>query len=71
MCPNVSSSIIYNSQDVEADLKHPSTDEWIKMCLKKKKSVHTHTHTQKYYAATEKKILSFATMWKLGGHYAK
>ena len=52
MHPNVHSSTIYNSKDMETTPKGPSTDDW----LKKKKNTHTHphTHTLEYYSAIKK-----------------
>ena len=44
MHPNVHSSTIYNSQDMEATPKCPSTDEWIKTMWHIHTNTNTHTH---------------------------
>ena len=55
MHPNVHSSTIYNSQDVEAS-KCPSTDDWIKKMW--------YIYTMEYYSAIEKnEILLSAVIW--------
>ena len=55
MHPNVHSSTIYNSQDVEAS-KCPSTDEWIKKMW--------YIYTMEYYSAIEKnEIILPAVIW--------
>ena len=55
MHPNVHSSTIYNSQDVEAS-KCPSTDEWIKKMW--------YIYTMEYYSAIEKnEIMLSAVIW--------
>ena len=54
MHPNVHSSTIYNSQDVEAS-KCPSTDDWIKKM---------YIYTMDYYSAIEKnEIMLSAVIW--------
>ena len=57
MHPNVHSSIISSSQDIEA------TDEWIKKI--RYTHTHTHTHTHNVILLTHKKneILPFAAPW--------
>ena len=56
MHPNVHSSTIYNSQDMEATYKHPLTDEWIKkMC---------HIYTTEYYSAMKRNEMEvFVVRW--------
>ena len=55
MHPNVHSSTIYNSQDVETS-KCPSTDEWIKKMW--------YIYTMEYYSAIEKnEIMLSAVIW--------
>ena len=55
MHPNVHSSTIYNSQDVEAS-KCPSTNEWIKKMW--------YIYTMDYYSAIEKnEIMLSAVIW--------
>ena len=55
MHPNVHSSTIYNSQDVEAS-KCPSTNEWIKKMW--------YIYTMEYYSAIEKnEIMLSAVIW--------
>ena len=49
MYPNVHSSIVYNSQDMEAT-SSPLTDEWIKMCI----------YIMKFYSVMKNEIFSFA-----------
>ena len=52
MYPNVHSSIVYNSQDMEAT-SSPLTDEWIKMCI----------YVMKFYSVMTNEIFSFAATW--------
>ena len=49
MYPNVHSSIVYNSQDMEAT-SSPLTDEWIKMFI----------YIMKFYSVMTNEIFSFA-----------
>ena len=56
MHPYVYCSIMQSSQDVEATLKRPLIDEWMKKVR--------HAHTTKYYTAMKKgEIMPFATTW--------
>ena len=52
MYPNVHSSIVYNSQDMEAT-SSPLTDEWIKMFI----------YIMKFYSVMTNEIFSFAATW--------
>ena len=55
MHPNVHSSTMYTSQDVETS-KCPSTDEWIKKMW--------YIYTMEYYSAIEKnEIMLSAVIW--------
>ena len=52
----VHSSIIHNSQNVEATLKYPPMDKWIKKMW--------YIHTMEYYSALKRKeIMTRATTW--------
>ena len=54
--PNVYSSAIDNSQNMERDPKYPSMDEWVKKMWS--------IYTREYYSAIKKNgILPFATTW--------
>ena len=53
---HVHSSIIHNSQNVEATLKYPPMDKWIKKMW--------YIDTMEYYAALKRKeIMTHATTW--------
>ena len=56
MYHNVHCSSVYNSQDMEATPKCPSTDEWIKKMW--------HIYTMEYYPAIERnEIELFVVRW--------
>ena len=64
---NVHNSTVYNSQNTETT-KHPSADDWIKMCCvyiyTHTVYIHTHTYTMEYFSAIKKtEILFFAATW--------
>ena len=67
MHPSVHNSTVYNSQNTETT-KHPSADDWIKMCCvyiyTHTVYIHTHTYTMEYFSAIKKtEILFFAATW--------
>ena len=72
--PKVHSSIIYSSQNMEADC--PSTDKWINKiwCVCIYIYIHTHTHTYNGILLSHKKEWNVAICSNMdghGGHYAK
>ena len=52
---HVHSSILHNSQNVEATLKYPPMDKWIKKMW--------YVHTMEYYAALKRKEIMTRATW--------
>ena len=63
--PNVHSSPVYNSQDVEA------MQVFINTGMDKEAVVHIHKHTLYSAAKKEQNFAIYSTMDQLGRHYAK